>query len=803
MRLFLPAASVCLLTCFVPPSTWAVEDEKVPKPAVQPMKGTEMLFGPVLSCSVEVPGRKPSATAEPAKRPNAPKVPPTQMVAKGIAIKLGDQQGTMCFDADLLRMAVGWTGGFLDLKQTNIGVYKGNGTGAGVVKGDVQFETLALPGWSVDGEFADPREEKNGPLPREVGNYKGMYLHGDRVVLSYTVAGCDVLESPELKTIGDRRFLLRTFEVAPSNHAMSLLLDLPAKEADRVEGVDAVIDEHTTPATLSVSRGERMSVLAVNGAPAGAKFQSVPAGIALTLPPLKETTRFTVAIWSGAAAEKPAVSESDLPAAKLADLCKGGASRWPALPPMSGTVSTEKAAYVVDTIPLPDHNPWKSWMRLSAFDFLPDGRAVVATLNGDVWLVSGLDAKLESVRWKRFATGLYEPLGVKVKDGTIYVHGKDQITRLKDLNGDDEADFYESFNHDRYAVTNYHTFAFDLQTDRAGNFYYVTGGNQLGAHRPWHASIVRVSPDGAKSETVATGFRAPNGLTVGPNDEIIVSDNQGQWIPSSKLSLIRPGGFYGHVADPRLDAKAVAPAGYDQPLCWVPMAMDNSSAGGVWDSDNGKWGPFGGHLLHLSFGTASLFAVLPERTSTAGAVLPSGGAHQLPEMQGSVVKFPLRFVSGSMRARFHPGDGQLYVTGLKGWQTVAAKDGCFQRVRYTGETVTMPIAMHAAKDTLKLEFATALDRKTAADAQAFSVEQWNYQWWSTYGSPDLSPSRPGQKKRDLLDVTAATLSPDGRSLTLTIPGLQFAMQTLLKGNLQFADGTEAKLETAGTYYNLP
>ena len=47
-------------------------------------------------------------------------------------------------------------------------------------------------------------------------------------------------------------------------------------------------------------------------------------------------------------------------------------------------------------------------------------------------------------------------------------------------------------------------------------------------------------------EIIATGFRAPNGMTVGPKDEITVSDNQGRyWMPSSKMDWIEKGGFYG------------------------------------------------------------------------------------------------------------------------------------------------------------------------------------------------------------------------------------------------------------------
>ena len=71
---------------------------------------------------------------------------------------------------------------------------------------------------------------------------------------------------------------------------------------------------------------------------------------------------------------------------------------------------------------------------------------MLCTIQGDVWRVEGLDEKLENVRWSRFATGLHQALGLVVADGKVYVLGRDQITRLHDLNGDGEADFYECFS---------------------------------------------------------------------------------------------------------------------------------------------------------------------------------------------------------------------------------------------------------------------------------------------------------------------------------------------------------------------
>src|SRR5690606_27014438 len=112
--------------------------------------------------------------------------------------------------------------------------------------------------------------------------------------------------------------------------------------------------------------------------------------------------------------------------------------------------------YVVDTLTLPMKNPYRAWMRVGGFDFLPDGRAALSTWSGDVWICSGIDEKLEKLTWRRYASGLFHALGLAVVDGKIYTLGRDQITRLHDLNDDGEADYYECFNNDVTITQNFH-----------------------------------------------------------------------------------------------------------------------------------------------------------------------------------------------------------------------------------------------------------------------------------------------------------------------------------------------------------
>ena len=462
-------------------------------------------------------------------------------------------------------------------------------------------------------------------------------------------------------------------------------------------------------------------------------------------------------------------------------LCTGGPARWPEILTTRGRLGFGAGPYVVDTLTCPDENPWKSWLRFVAMDFFSDGRAAVSTWNGDVWIVSGINAQLKELKWKRYAAGLFEPLGLKVLNDQLYVLERSQITRLHDLNSDGEADYYENFNSDAPIGPSYHAFAFELQTDRAGNFYYSRCGHRVDPALPLNGGVIKVSADGSKSELIATGMRAPNGLSVGPNDEITTADNQGNWTPTSRIDFIEPGGFYGFVPHARTPE---APTDYRKPLCWIPYQLDNSSGSQIWVTSQ-KWGPFFGQLLHTSYGKGTLFLVLREGTS-----------------QGGVVQFPLRFETGIMRGRFHPLDGQLYVCGLKGWQTAGGRDAALHRVRYSGGKVRMPESLRVKSDGLTIGFTCAL-HESAADPQNFGIEQWNYLWSEKYGSPEFSVTDPNRQGRDKVEIESVALSEDHKSVRLKIPGLKPVMQMEIKLRVKAEDGTLISQTIHNTINSVP
>lgn len=278
--------------------------------------------------------------------------------------------------------------------------------------------------------------------------------------------------------------------------------------------------------------------------------------------------------------------------------------------------------------------------------------------------------------------------------------------------------------------------------------------------------LLQVLPDGSKLSVFATGFRNANGMGMGPHDEITVAPQEGEWTPASGIFPVKQGTFGGAM---QVHHREQPPTDYQRPICWLPRRVDNSSGGQVW-VPAGHWGPLGGQLLHLSYGQCTIMAVLRDHAFQNSVD---------PIQQGGAIVLPLQFESGVMRGRFHPRDGHLYLSGLHGGVSNAVQDGCFQRVRYVGESLVMPVAMKSYANGISLTFSEPLDKATAEDADNDQAEQWNYLWSAQYGSPELKPSQPNVEGRDQVVIESASLLADGRTLFLEIPHLRPVSQLQL------------------------
>lgn len=650
---------------------------------------------------------------------------------KGIAIRLDDGPGGiskghawMLYDHDTMRVAGAWTG---DKFVNWLGIaFDGSHQTHTSAVGEPALVNAPGPGWAnpQTGSFEDPRlrgrdGKPYGPLPRDWAHLQGVYYHSNKVVIAYTVGNARVLESPSF----ENGAFVRTLNIGKSSRDLTLRIGPANSNVLKIASSE-------TPTNITVRLGDRR-----------------------------------------------ATSGSD-----LNFLTNGGPSKWN--PPIAtqGKLGAEDGPFAIDEItPPPDSTAWQSWMRFGGFDFFADGkRAAICTWNGDVWIVSGIDGDLSQLTWKRIVTGLFQPLGVKIVDEQIYVTCRDQIARLHDLNGDDEIDYIENFNNDHQVTEHFHEFAMGLQTDAEGNFYYAKSARHaLPAIVPHHGTLLKVSKDGSKTEIIANGFRAANGVCINDDGTFFVTDQEGHWTPKNRINLVRPGGFYGNMFGYH-NRTSSADADMEQPVVWITNEMDRSPGELVWVKSN-NWGPLNGALLNLSYGTGKIY-VVPHETVNG-------------QMQGGVMPLAMPdFPTGTMRGRFHPKNGHLYACGLYGWAGNKQGDGGFYRVRATGKPSYSIVGLHARTKQIELTFTEPLDASSATDLQNYAVKVWSLKRSANYGSQHIN-EHP-------LQMTRASLSADKKSVALTIPDLAPTMGMEIKCNLRGVDGVSFARTLHNTIHNL-
>ena len=658
---------------------------------------------------------------------------------KGVAVRVDSGPGGvahggawMLYDHDTMRLAACWTGKeFIDWRGI---AFDGSHQTHSRIVGTKHYEFPDLPMWAnpESGDFEDLRIRGRdglpyGPLPPSWVRFQGLGIHGSRPVLHYTVGDCSIREIP-MKAPGSNDFY-RHFFCGPAD----------------------------TELKIRLSEDE---------------FHTIPAHA--------EPLRFSLHYRDGEArvvSAPEAVPEPGEPHAKR----------------FAGTLTTriergaDEGPFAVDLLPCPalEGNPWQSWMRVSGFDFFEGGKsAAICTWNGDVWIVDGIDQDEGELKWQRICAGLFQPLGLRIVQGEIYVGCRDMIAKLVDLNGDRETDYIENFNSDHQVTEHFHEFAMGLQTDDEGNFYYAKSARHaMAAVVPHHGTLLRVSRDGSRTDILATGFRAANGVCLNPDGSFIVTDQEGHWNPKNRINWVAGKGeeeFYGnmmgyHGVTDESDEAMI------QPLCWITNKFDRSPAELLWVPEDSAWKPLRGSLLNLSYGHGQIYVVPHE--SVEG------------QKQGGMCALPLEpLPTGVMRGRFHPHDGQLYACGMFAWAGNRRHPRGFYRIRYTGQACHLPVALTTGGKRLRLTFTDPLDKASAEDPGSWAVRAWDLRRSRRYGSKHVN-ERPWPLRK-------ASLSPDGRTVTLDLPDLRPTWGMSIEGTFRGSKGEAVTREIHNSIFRL-
>ena len=373
-------------------------------------------------------------------------------------------------------------------------------------------------------------------------------------------------------------------------------------------------------------------------------------------------------------------------------------------------------------------------------------------------------------KWTLYARGLHETLGISWKDGWLYATQRGEVSRLKDENGDGQADIVETVSDGWEIDGDYHEYAFGSRFDDDGNIWVVlclTGSfSSNNKYRGW---CLRIGEDGTTIPT-CSGIRSPGGIGMNAKGDVFYTDNQGPWNGTCSLKFLKPGSFQGHpggnrwyettdaigekpqdpVSGSRIMTEADKISVYEPPAILFPYRKMGQSASGITcDTTGGQFGPYEGQLFVGDQTFSTVMRVCLEKIDG--------------HYQGACIPFLEGFGSGTLAVEF-ADDGSLFVGGTnRGWGSRGTKPFALERVRWNGKVPFEILTMSAKPDGFELTFTEPVDPETATDITNYTLPTYTYIFQSSYGSPEV----------DHVDslVKRATVSQDGKTVRLYVDKL--------------------------------
>ncbi|WP_410488857.1 plastocyanin/azurin family copper-binding protein [Algoriphagus aquimarinus] len=464
---------------------------------------------------------------------------------------------------------------------------------------------------------------------------------------------------------------------------------------------------------------------------------------------------------------------------------------------------TEDDFYKMISLPVPED----VILEVGGMATLPDGSLAICTRRGEVWIVSSPNISgSEKPVYKKFATGLHEPLGLAYHDGDIYVTQRSELTRLRDTDGDGQADIYKKI-YSWPLSGNYHEYSYGPTFLPNGNMLVtlnVGWSNSLGhgvSLVPWRGWALEITPEG-EMIPYAAGMRSPAGYGMNAEGDFFYTENQGDWVGSGRISHVEKGDFLGNAeslawsglpgspvtlkkedipntGEPFYDVAKRVP-GLKAPAVWLPHGiLGISTSGFLNDNTAGGFGPFANQVFVGDQGQSTIARVDFEKVN---------GVYQ-----GVVFPFREGFSSGILRMVWG-NDASMFV-GMtsRGWSSTGKELFSLQRLVWTGR---MPFEMKTIKskpDGFEIEFTEPVNKELAEDPANYQVTGFTYKYQAAYGSPVIN--------NEPCKIIGVVVSEDGMKARLVLDNLRLGYIHEIKA--EGVKSTEGKplLHTVG-YYTL-
>ena len=457
----------------------------------------------------------------------------------------------------------------------------------------------------------------------------------------------------------------------------------------------------------------------------------------------------------------------------------------------------EAKYYTISTIPIPEDVV----LEVGGLAFTDDNQLGVSTRQGEIWLIG--DPQSSQPTFRRYASGLHEPLGLAYRNGSFYTTQRAELTKLTDTNNDGQADEYRTI-YTWPLSGNYHEYSYGPLFLPDGdmlvtlNLSWIGEGASLAKWRGW---MLKISEAGEMTP-IATGLRSPAGFGFNAEGDVFYAENQGDWIASGRITHLEKGDFAGNPAGLRWANDPASPlkmkrsyfpdsvglmhefaknfANMKLPTVWFPHTiMGISTSDMLADTTEGAFGPFAGQLLVGDQGHSKIMRVFLEKVNG--------------EYQGACFPFREGFASGLLRLRWGPDNAMYVGMTSRGWASTGPEPYALQRLSWTGRTPFEIRTMRAQSNGFELEFTQPVDEIAAARPESYAMTSFIYKYHRTYGSPIIN-QQPCQVQR-------VEVSPDGLTARLYVSGLREGYIHQLKAD-GVRNGSNQPLLHDEAYYTL-
>ena len=353
----------------------------------------------------------------------------------------------------------------------------------------------------------------------------------------------------------------------------------------------------------------------------------------------------------------------------------------------------------------------------------------------------------KNVRWRRFASGLHQPLGLVVAEGQDLCPGP---------RPDHAAARLERRRRSRFLRV---LFEQDDHVAGRARFHLRPGARQA---RPVLHGVGQAGADPhlgrrpAASKCWPPAFAIRMAWRLLPDGAVTVPCSEGEWTPASMICLVKPT-TRAIAAALRLSAARKDGQPPALPLVYLPRGLDNSSGGQAVVERS---------AVRAAGRTDHSFFVRPGQPFSAPARRSRRPAARRD--RAAARRIPLRRASRQGRTRATGSSmSPAWPAGAPTRPTTAASTACATRA----QRVQLPQSLHVHENGVLISFVEPVDRAAVANLANHFAQVWNYRYSPGYGSPEFAPSHPGVVGHEALEIAGVHVV-DERTVFVEMPDLQ-------------------------------